>query len=209
LASRAKQFNEPLDEELIAAGLLDETRRSQRNRLIGMTVVAMLLGGLAFGAGMIWGAVSADNAAWAALLVAAIVAGLGAGLFVAGFIGVILAASYATLTGEGETLAAGWRGFRDYLKDVTKERETLLRTDLFDAYLPYAAGFGLAEGWAKRYQRQAGVAIPGWFSALQPDDGGAAFVAVMVATHSSFSSGGAGGAASAAGASGGGASGAG
>jgi hypothetical protein len=209
LGSHSKQFSKPLDEEMIAAWMLDEQRRSQRSRLIGATALATLLGGLAFGAGMIWGAVAENNSAWEMLPVAAIVAGLGAGLFLAGFIGVILGASYATLTAAGEDAAAAWHSFRDYLKDVSKERATLLHDDLFDAYLPYAAGFGLAEGWAKRYQKQTSIAVPAWFSALDADDSSAAFIAVMAATHSSVSSSGAGGAAGAAGASGGGASGAG
>ena len=201
LGSRSKQFSEPLDEEMITAGLLDEGRRGQRSRLIAATLLAMMGGGLAFGAGMIWGAVAANNSAWATLPVAATVAGLGAGLCLAGFIGVILGASYSTLTAAGEDAAAAWRSFRDYLKDVAKGREMLLRHDLFDAYLPYAAGFGLAEGWAKRYQQQTGIAVPAWFSALDADDSSAAFVAVMLATHSSVSSSGAGGAAGTGGAS--------
>lgn len=209
LGSRSRQFSQPLDQEMIAAGLLDERRRRQRNWLIGVTVLAMLLGFVVSFAGFIGGVAAANSSAWGALPVAAVALGMGAGLLITGFVGVILAASYATLTADGEQLAAGWRSFCDYLKAVTKGQETLLRTDLFDAYLPYAAGFGLAEGWAKRYQQQEGVAIPAWFSALRADDSTAAFIAVMAATHSSYSSSGAGGAAGAAGASGGGASGAG
>ncbi len=208
LGSRSKQFSEPLDEEMITAGFLDEQRRGQRQRLIGATVMAMLLGGAGFFVCLIWGAVLANNRAWDPLPIAALVAGIGAGLFAVGFVGVIVAASYSTLTAEGEQLAAGWQSFRDYLKDVAKGREALVRSDLSDAYLPYAAGFGLAKRWAQRFQEQSGVAIPVWFSALHTDNSAAAFVAVMSATHSSFGSG-AGGAAGAAGASGGGASGAG
>jgi hypothetical protein len=208
LGSRSKQFNQPLDEEMIAAGLVDVRRQAERTHLIGATIVAMAVGGLAFGAGVVWSVAVAEGGGWAALPVAAIAIGLGAGLFTAGLIGVILAAGYATLTPDGELLAAAWRSFRDYLKDVSKGRETLLRTELFATYLPYAAGFDLAEDWARRHAKEANIVVPAWFTALRADDSSAAFVAVMAATHSSVSSG-AGGAAGAAGASGGGASGAG
>lgn len=207
LASRSKQFNEPLDADMVAAGLVDEPRRRQRWRLIAATVTAMLVGGVGFVVGLIWAAAVAGNRTWEMLPMAGILIGLGVGLFGFGFIGVLFASSYSTLTDEGEQMAAAWRSFRHHLKGVARGRESLLRDELFSEYLPYAAGFGQAGPWAKRYQKQTGLAIPDWFSALRPDDGGAAFVAVMASMHSSFS--GSGGAAGAAGASGGGASGAG
>jgi uncharacterized membrane protein len=109
---------------------------------------------------------------------------------------------------EGEWQATAWKGFAAYLKDVARGKQVLVDTALFDTYLPYAAGFRLGDSWAKRYQKQGGVGVPAWFHGLVDADSSAAFIAVMVATHSSFGSSGA-GAAGSAGASGGGASGAG
>lgn len=207
LGSRSKQFNEPLDDEMLAAGLLDERRRSQRRRLIAATVVGLLVGAVAFFVGLIWSTAAADHRAWEMLPVVVVLAGLGFGAALAGFIGVIAAATFSTLTAEGEQMAVEWRSYRNFLKAVARGRESLMRDDLFNVFLPYAAGFGQAGPWAKRYQKQTGFAIPDWFLALRPADGSGAFVAAMTASHSSFgSSGGAGGAA---GASGGGASGAG
>jgi len=84
-----------------------------------------------------------------------------------------------------------------------------MRPDLFDLYLPFAAGNGMAERWAKAFQKQGGAPLPDWFRTLSGNMDGsefAAIVAVLVAADSSVSvSGDAGGA----GASGGGASGAG
>ena len=121
--------------------------------------------------------------------------------------GVIAATTFSAWTIEGEWQAADWKGFAAYLKDVARGKQVLVDTTLFDRYLPYAAGFGLGDSWAKRYQKQSGLGVPAWFHALQADaDASGAFIAMMVATNSSFSSsGGAGGG----GASGGGASGAG
>ncbi len=120
LASKAKLFNEPLDEEMTLAGLLDRQRQAQRTRLIAATVMAMLLGGVGFGIGLIWGAVAAENAQWAVLPAAAVLAGLGTGLFIVGLVGVIVATTLSTWTEQGERTAADWKGFAGYLKDVIK-----------------------------------------------------------------------------------------
>ncbi len=206
LGNRLKQFNKPLEAELIAAGLLDEARHKHRQYLLAVTLIGIVLGVLLFVIGMILASAVAENRTWSGLSPAVATVGLGVGLFLFGLVGVILASTFPTLTAAGEEAAAAWRSFGNYLKEVARGRQALLRDEQFEAYLPYAAGFGLAERWAKRYTQQSGVPIPAWFTALQPDETGAAFVAAMSASHSSVgsSSSGAGG-----GASGGGASGAG
>jgi hypothetical protein len=35
-----------------------------------------------------------------------------------------------------------------------------MRPDLFELYLPVAAGFGFAQGWAKFFQKQGGASLP-------------------------------------------------
>jgi len=208
LASHKKQFDRPLEDEMVLAGLLDPQRKAQRSRLITITVLLLLLGGVPFGLSMIVGSVASGNAQWNMLPVAAALAGVAAGLFLVGFFGVIAATAFSVWTVEGEWQAAGWKGFAAYLKDVARGKQELLDVKLFDTYLPYAAGFGLGEPWAKRYQKQSGLSVPAWFHAVRTDDDGwTAYVAMMSATHSSFSS--SSGAGGAAGASGGGASGAG
>ena len=208
LAGHQKLFNKPLDEEMALAGLLDTQRQAQRNRLVAAGVLVLLLGGIGFGIGMVWGAVSSENAQWSMVPVAAALAGVGAGLFIAGLLALIVSASLSTWTEQGDREAADWKGFASYLKDVAKGKDDMLDLTRFDRYLPYAAGFGLGESWVKRYEKMSGFSTPPWFQALRADDSSAAFVAVMVASQSSFSSG-SGGAGGAGGASGGGASGAG
>jgi uncharacterized membrane protein len=138
---------------------------------------------------------------------AAVLAGAGVGLFIAGLLGLIVSATVSAWTEQGDREAADWKGFAVYLKDVAKGKEDLLDETRFERYLPYAAGFGLGAAWTKRYQQQSGFSVPPWFQALQTDDSSAAFIAVMVASQASFSSGS--GAGGTGGASGGGASGAG
>lgn len=206
LGNRLKQFNKPLEAELMAAGLLDEARHKHRQRLLAVTLIGTVLGVLLFIIGVILAGAVTENRAWSGLPLAVVTAGLGVGLFLFGLVGVILASTFPTLTAAGEEAAAAWRSFGRYLRDVARGRQALLRDEQFEAYLPIAAGFGLAERWARRYTQQSGVPIPAWFTALQPDETGAAFVAAMSASHSSVGSGSSG---AAGGASGGGASGAG
>jgi hypothetical protein len=84
------------------------------------------------------------------------------------------------------------------------------RPDIFTLYLPYAAGFGLLQNWARHFQREGVTAAPAWFhaAAAAGEDGSmAAFVAMSGSASSSGGS--AAGAGAAGGAAGGGAAGAG
>ena len=100
-----------------------------------------------------------------------------------------------------------WKGFAEYLKQISKGREPAISADVFERYLAYAAVFGLGAHWAKYFQQLGGVPLPIWFHATAGSDGDfGAMVAVMSASDSAgASAGGDGGG----GASGGGSSGAG
>jgi uncharacterized membrane protein len=134
-----------------------------------------------------------------------------ASLFLLGLVGVIAGVALSPLTDEGATVAAGWKQFADHLKEVSRGKAAVSGPQMFQRFLPYAAGFGLLQAWAKWFQKRGWTELPPYFTALsQADDGGvSAFVAMAAATSTSGGSaaGGAGGAG--AGAAGGGASGAG
>ena len=120
----------------------------------------------------------------------------------------IYAGTFSALTPAGEEQAARWKGFADYLKQVSKGQEPATRPDYFERYLAYASVFGLGAGWAKHFEKLGNVSLPIWFrtqAGSNPSFG--AFVVMMSASDSAGS--GAGGGAGGAGASGGGASGAG
>ena len=198
LTSKLSRFSQPLMEELLAFRLIDPERQAiaKRFMLIGVALLFMMipLGAL--------GVVLMPRAGgWPFLLVAVV--------FLLGLVAFILAGSYSPLSDEGERQAARWRGFQEYLKDVVKGREPAWDLALFDSYLPYAAAFGLAEGWAKAFQKRGGAEIPTWFRAVTDagDGGVASFVAMTSAAHSAGASGT--GGAGAGGAGGGGGSGAG
>jgi uncharacterized protein (TIGR04222 family) len=206
LATKSKLFDEPLEQELVQRGWLDLERKQKRVWLIAAGIL-ILLGALAvFIFSMVgWGISLSENPGW--LPWTAIAAGIGAGLFIVSILLLIYATTYSVLTPAGEEQAARWRGFADYLKQVSKGREPAIRPDYFERYLAYAAVFGLGAGWAKYFQDLGAVPLPVWFHAAAGSQGNfGAMVAMMSASDSaSASSGGGGGA----GASGGGSSGAG
>ena len=180
LTSKLSRFSQPLTEELQASGLIDGERQATANRFmiigVGLIVMMIPLGALAV-------VLMPRAGGWPFLLVAV--------AFLLGVAAFILASAYSPLSDEGERQAARWRGFEKYLKEVTKGREPAWDLKLFDEYLPYAAAFGLTEGWAKAFQKRGGAEIPPWFRALAgaQDGGVAAFVAMTSAARSAGASG--------------------
>ncbi|HET6822998.1 MAG TPA: DUF2207 domain-containing protein [Anaerolineales bacterium] len=206
LGAKSKLFDEPLEQELIRRGWLDPERKQKRGKLMGIALFALiLLMGLLIAALLLapgW-SVSIELA-----VVFGIFFGIGVGLFLLAIALLIYVGSYSVLTPAGEEQAARWRGFGEYLKQVSKGREPAIRPDYFERYLAYASMFGLGAAWAKYFDKLGGVPLPVWFHAQAGSHANfATMVAVMSASDSSGAGGG--GGAGGAGASGGGASGAG
>ena len=202
------QFSQALDQELTMAGLRDAERSSRRGRFLVASILGLVLGLAAMGGGfLIVGFLS--EAQPAAVMIGAILLGVGAAACSVGFLGLIVAALISTLSDEGAQQASAWNSFAGYLRNITRGREPVTSPDLFERYLPYAAGLGLATEWAKFFQKQANVPIPAWFMGLQSgmDDG--SFVAIMDAITAADSSASVAAGADGGGASGGGSSGAG
>ena len=206
LAVKNDLFAEPLEQELVQRGWLDPERKQKRTRLgVGgavLLIVSLLV--FMFSAVTVSASLPA-NPSW--LPWTAAIAGVSAGLFFLSTAFLIYAATYSTLTPVGEEQAARWKGFAEYLKQVSKGREPAIRPDYFERYLAYAAAFGLGAGWAKYFQKLGGVPLPIWFHATAGSDGDfGAIVAVMAASDTAGASTGGDGVG---GASGGGSSGAG
>ena len=206
IGAKSKLFDEPLEQELIARGWLDLERKQKRTRLFGMALIALLvLAG--FLLVVLLAAPNWDVSINLAALFGAL-AGASLGLFLLDLALLIYAGTFSILTPAGEEQAARWKGFAEYLKQVSKGREPAIRPDYFERYLAYATVFGLGAGWAKYFEKLGNVPLPVWFRAQAGGDPSfTAFVAMMAASDSSGA--GAGGGAAAGGASGGGSSGAG
>lgn len=206
LATKISLFEEPLEQELIQRNWLDPERKQRRARLIGIGITVLILTLAVFVAFLLLGINSKQNANLAVIF--AVIAGASLGAFFLSVALLIYVGNFSVLTPAGEEQASRWKGFAEYLKQVSKGREPVIRADYFERYLAYASVFGLGANWAKYFQKRGGVPLPVWFHAMAGRDANfGAIVAVMAASDTT----GAGGAAGAggAGASGGGASGAG
>lgn len=189
------RFREPLQREMVMAGLIDPDRAGVRQRLLVGGGVACLVAGVGFIAAVVIGAVTG---LWPAMAVPG-------GLLVAGVVALIAGALHNTLSMQGLEAAARWQAFSRHVRDVTRD-EAPASPSAFEPYLPYAAAFGHAEAWVKHFEKQDEVPIPAWFEAVS--DGSAAWVALLAATSATSSAGDGGAGGAAAGAAGGGASGA-
>ncbi|MBC7875742.1 MAG: DUF2207 domain-containing protein [Anaerolineales bacterium] len=206
LASKHKLFDEPLEQELVQRGWLDLQRKSKRNMLLGSAFILIFFSIALFIGSLIGVNMALDNLTWVTFIAA--LGGVGVGLFFLSIALLIYASMFSILTPSGEEQAARWKGFAEYLKQVSKGKEPAISTDYFERYLPYAAVFGLGTKWAEYFQTLGGMPLPIWFHATAGSNAEfGAIIAVMSSSDSAgaSASGGGGGA----GASGGGSSGAG
>jgi hypothetical protein len=207
LGSRLGGFDRAMTDELVQRGLIDPDRKHRKTifAIVGLGFILFALAALVAGFGL--GGSAGRAGAYQYYPAAAVLVGSGISLFIAAVLAFVLSGAASQLTMKGEAAAARWKGFDEYLKDIAKGKEAAIRPDMFQVYLPLAAGIGLAAGWAKIFEKTGNLELPGWFrplnSAAHADIAG--FVAVISSASSSASSASAGGA----GASGGGSSGAG
>jgi hypothetical protein len=192
-----KRFREPLAGEMESGGFLDAGRKRAGTNLLIAGLALVLLTAAAMAVCI---TLSGRFDGWPFLV--------GAGVFALSISAFLMSAAVSPLSDAGAREAQPWQGFRQYLRDVTKGREPAWDLQLFERYLPYAASYGLAELWAKIFEKQGGTETPAWFHSLaaSPHESMGAFVAMMSASHAAGASSSAGGAG---GAAGGGASGAG
>jgi hypothetical protein len=202
------KFTQALDQELTAAGWRDAERSARRNRALALAGLGLIMGMMVFLGGLITGGLLLLRNPLAAIF-AAILMGAGAASSGVGLVGLIAAAVISTLSEEGLRQTSAWKGFTEYLRNITRGRETIISPDVFERYLPYAAGFGIATEWVKFFQKMADVPVPEWFQGLQSSVEDGSFAAIMAAITAADSSASAASGAAGAAASGGGSSGAG
>lgn len=193
IGSHWKLFADPLKDEMRAAGLFDAERERVRRQFVMAATMVLVASTATFVAGL---ALLGTFGGWVMLTPIA--------LFVVSMAAYVASYAYSPLSDAAVHEQPRWKGFADYLKAVAKGTEPFVGARLLEDYLPYAASFGQAEGWAKLFKQREGEDVLGWFRPLAAADGGsAAFVAMMTATSSAGGSDGAGGAGGASGAAGG------
>jgi len=180
------KFSEAINQELTAAGWRDPERITRRNRFLGLNSVVVVLGLLALGAGLLVGGISIANES-ELVIFAGVLTGTGAAASGIGVFGLLAAAFISTLSDEGVREAAARNGFAEVLHNLARGRgETT--PELFERYLPFAAGFGIATEWAKHFQKMANLPLPAWFQGLQAGQDDGSFVVLLAAITSADSS---------------------
>jgi hypothetical protein len=199
-SSRWKKYTDSVMDELRQGGFLDKAAEEGRKRLMiwGVVLVVMIVP-LILAVFLL----SSLLGFWPMLVVGAV--------FIVGLTLLLAGATITSRSVWGVQQTAAWEPFKRFLREVSRGKAELPDPAYYDAYLPYATAFGLAEAWMKRYADSAYDRVPGYFHALTGDGSNmAAFVAVIAATSSSGGDASAAAAGAAgAGAAGGGASGAG
>jgi predicted membrane protein DUF2207 len=193
IGRRLGPFRTGVQQELLAAGLLDEDRNRVRQRYNNLSIALIILSSVALVAA---GLLVETFGPWPLLVPGAV-------MFV-GLVSLIAGAASTPLTNEGLRRAAAWRSFGRHLKSVAGDRDRLT-VESATRVLPFAVALGLAGAWSK-YMRRHPSGLPSWFQALstvRDDDAFPAFIAAGGAHGGHGAAGGGGGAA------GGGASGAG
>lgn len=195
-------LKQALTRELITQGLVDPQRLDERKRLNTLAVLAFLVEFLLLilGLSLVLGS---DQLAG----VGTLGLGLAGGLMVAGSALLLTANAWPLLTPQGETRAARWKGFKQYLGQLVKQRSGL-QGEWLEAYLPYALAFGSGLQWAEAFREQGFAPTVSWLLTASGAGGMDDLLGAIAATSVVTSSGGDGGGAGAGGG-GGGASGAG
>ncbi len=206
-----KVYSESLKQELEINGLTGHERRRDRSRIILLGLALLFIGLIGGLLSLVFTNVAAAREAWTAFRWMLLWFSSSAALFLVGLVGLMIGTAFSPLTSRGEREGDKWRSFKRYLRTVVRGRVPSVSASLFDAYLPYAASFGMAESWANIFRGKGLAEPPVWFRPLANTPTGremAAFVTVIAASSSiGTTAGGAG--AGAAGAGGAGASGAG
>lgn len=175
-SSRWKEYTRTLEDEAEMEGLVDPAVESKRKRMVGWGVALMLLSFALFIASFL---VSSSFGMWPLVLVAVLV--------LLSFLMIIFGALYTKLSDKGMEYATALEPFRRFLKDVSGKKVDMPDDAYYEAYLPYATGYGLAQQWAKRMAESEDPRVPAYFRAAETGDpmNMAAFVAIITATSNS------------------------
>jgi hypothetical protein len=172
LVQSAGRFDQALRLDMEAAGLLDSNRLKKRQRLQSISSFGMAGSVLVAITGWFMGTFAVNAADWQGLNLAAFLVGGGVGVFFASLTCGLTCSSISILTEEGNRAAVQWSGFRGSMIDSILQKDPVTSPDVFDHYLPYAAGFGLTMVWVRFCQKQGINEVPDWLSdAIAPLDG--------------------------------------
>ncbi|RME57310.1 MAG: DUF2207 domain-containing protein [Caldilineae bacterium] len=148
---KVPKIKKALYEEVTNRGLFVRNPESVRNQYGCLGVLLMVLAGLV---GFVLFAV------FGTLTPAAILPGFGMGVTAFGF--VILSRFMPRKTDAGAELAARWRAFKNYLRDIDRYSDLEAQKEIWDRWLPYAIAFGVDKAYIRKFE-QVDAPAPGWY----------------------------------------------
>jgi len=151
---RFRQFRAALEPELQSAGLIDTDRRVVRKRFGWIAATCLIAAGLA---SIVFSLFVERFGPWPMLIPLA--------LGIVGVTALISMAAHTPLSNEGVRRARDWRGFRQHLRDVARDREPSPGDAVIRRMLPFAIALGLSQSWSS-YLKRHRAAAPEWFRAL-------------------------------------------
>ncbi len=162
LTRQFKKFKTALEPIMQAAGLLDQDRRAVRRRFAQIAAACLISAGvIAFALALM----VERTGPWPMLIPAA--------LGVVGVSALICFAAHTPLSNVGIQRAREWRGFRQHLRDIARDREPSPSDAVTRQMLAYAIALGLAHSWSS-YLKKHRSAAPDWFRAIAATGGDSA-----------------------------------
>ena len=151
--SRLRLFQRPLEEELLAAGLVSPEHARTRGALVRGGLLLVAAGAIGF---VVAAVLAREYGGWP-LVVPGSLVGVAVSVL-------IVASRYSVLTTAGRFRAAQWASFFEVVREVAKGRRRIADAAWFEPYLPHAAVRGHAPQWVKAFDRAGKIAgVPAWF----------------------------------------------
>ena len=178
LMRRFRLFRAALEPEMQTAGLLDTDRRAVRLRFGWIARTCLIAAGLGSIVASIF---VARFGPWPMLIPLA--------LAIVGVTALISMAAHTPLSNEGVRRARDWRGFRQHLRDIARDREPSPGDAVIRQMLPFAIALGLAQSWSSYLKRHRSAA-PEWFRAVSAAGNNSAVAFSAFVAHGGTASGG-------------------
>jgi hypothetical protein len=169
LVRKFRTFRAALEPAMASAGLLDPDRQAVRRRFMQVAAGCLIMAGAA----TIALSLVVDRFGPSLMLIPA-------ALGLVGVAALISFAAHTPLSNDGVRRAHEWRGFRQYLRDVARDRQPSPADAEVRRLLPYAIALGLAHSWSS-YLKKHRAAVPAWFHTISAagHDSAAAFSAFV------------------------------
>lgn len=170
LLRQFRKFKAALEPAMHAAGLLDPDRQRVRRRFMRFAISCLLAAALS---SFVF-ALLIEQFGPSPLLISL-------ALTLIGVASLISAAAHTPLSDEGVRRVRDWRGFRQHLRELVRDRQPSPGETALRQMLPFAIAFGMAHSWSS-YLKRHRYAGPEWFRAATADANSSAAFSAFVAS---------------------------